>query len=89
MVNHGNFNLNGKRVTIPSIQIREGDAIEVRSRLKESPLFTLVKEDKAFDHARWLKSDQKALTSEISALPEDKDLDQLIETQLVVEFYSK
>ena len=89
MVNHGHFTLNGKRVTIPSIQVREGDAIEVRNRLKESPLYTLVKEDKAFDHARWLKADQKMLKTEVSTLPEDNDLDQLIETQLIVEYYSK
>lgn len=89
MVGHGSFTLNGTRVTIPSIQVREGDSIEVRPRLKESPLFALVKDDKEFDHARWLKSDQKALKSEVASLPEDKDLDQLISTQLVVEYYSK
>lgn len=89
MVSHGLFTLNGRRVTVPSIQVRENDMIEVRSRLKESPLFVSVKEEKDFDHARWLKSDQKALKTEVSALPEDKDLDQLIETQLIVEYYSK
>lgn len=89
MVSHGIFTLNGTRVTVPSIQVRENDVIEVRPRLKESPLFMAVKEDKDFDHARWLKSDQKALKTEVAALPEDNDLDQLIETQLIVEYYSK
>lgn len=89
MVSHGSFTLNGTRVTVPSIQVRENDVIEVRPRLKESPLFMAVKEDKDFDHARWLKSDQKALKTEVASLPEDNDLDQLIETQLIVEYYSK
>ena len=89
MVSHGSFTLNGTRITVPSIQVRENDVIEVRPRLKESPLFMAVKEDKEFDHARWLKSDQKALKTEVASLPEDGDLDQLIETQLIVEYYSK
>jgi small subunit ribosomal protein S4 len=89
MVNHGLFLLNGRRVSIPSIQVREGDKIEAREKVKASPLFTPVKEAKEFDHARWLKVDQKNLTSEVDALPEDGDLDQLIETHLIIEFYSK
>lgn len=89
MVNHGLFTLNGRRVSIPSIQIREGDVFEVREKSKASPLFASVKEAKDFDHARWLKSDQKALKAEIAALPEEGDLDKLIETHLIIEFYSK
>ena len=89
MVSHGHFTLNGTRVSVPSIQVREGDVIEVRNRLKESPLFAAVKEEKEFDFARWLKTDQKALKTEVAALPGENDFDKLIETQLVVEYYSK
>lgn len=89
MVGHGIFMLNGRRVSIPSMQIREGDVIEVREKLKASPLFLEVKEDKKFDHARWLKSEQKALKSEVVALPTEEDIDKLIEAHLIVEFYSK
>lgn len=89
MVGHGIFTLNGRRVSIPSIQIREGDVLEVREKLKSSPLFTEVKEDKKFDHARWLKSEQKSLKSEVIALPTEEDIDKLIEAHLIVEFYSK
>lgn len=89
MVSHGLFNMNGRRINIPSIQVREGDTIEVREKSKVSPLFSSVKEEKEFDHARWLKSEQKTLKTEVMALPQDNDLDKLIESQLVVEFYSK
>lgn len=89
MVGHGIFTLNGKRVSIPSIQIREGDVIEVREKMKVSPLFNEVKEDKKFDHARWLKSEQKSLKTEVMALPSEEDIDKLIEAYLIVEFYSK
>lgn len=89
MVNHGSWTLNGSRVTIASILVREGDIIEVRPKLKTSPLFATVKEEKDFEFARWLKSDQKALKTEVASLPTAEDLDQMIDTQLIVEYYSK
>jgi ribosomal protein S4 len=48
-----------------------------------------VKEEKDFEFARWLKSDQKALKTEVASLPTAEDLDQMIDTQLIVEYYSK
>lgn len=89
MVNHGMWTLNGRRVSIPSIQVTEGDMIEVREKSKSSPLFTAVKEDKDFGSARWLKSEQKGLKIEVSSLPEQEDLDKIVDTQLIVEYYSK
>lgn len=89
MVNHGLWTLNGRRVSIASMQVHEGDAIEVREKSKSSPLFAAVKEDKDFGSARWLKSEQKGLKVEVLALPELEDLDKIVDTQLIVEFYSK
>jgi small subunit ribosomal protein S4 len=89
IVNHGLFLMNGRRVSIPSIQVREGDVLEVRSKSQASPLFESVKVEKDFDHARWLKVDQKALKFEVAALPEHDDLDKLIQTSLIIEYYSK
>ncbi len=89
MASHGLFTLNGRRVSVPSIQVREGDVIQIREKSKASALFNVVKEAKDFDHARWLKSDQKALKAEVAALPEEEDLDKLIATNLIIEFYSK
>ncbi len=89
MVSHGLIMLNGRRVSIPSIQIREGDVAEVRAKSKASPLFAHVNEKKDFDHARWLKVDRKALKFDVASLPEQEDLDQLIQTSLIIEYYSK
>jgi len=89
IVSHGLLLMNGRRVSIPSIQIREGDVLEVRSKSKASPLFAQVNEDKDFDHARWVKVDRKALKFEVASLPEEDDLDKLIQTSLIIEYYSK
>lgn len=89
MISHGLFTVNGKRADVPSIQIKVGDKIEVKEKMKSSPLFQEFKEEKDFNHARWIKSEQKALKFEIEALPEQDDIDKLIEAYLIVEFYSK
>jgi len=47
--NHAHFNLNGVKVSIPSISLKVGDVIELRPRLKESPLYkSLFEELEAF-----------------------------------------
>ena len=89
MVSHGLLLMNGRRVTIPSIQVREGDVISVREKSKDSPLFAEVKTAKDLEPARWIKISQKDLSIEIAALPTEDDLDKLIQTNLIIEFYSK
>lgn len=89
MVNHGLFTMNGRRVTIASIQVREGDKIEVREKSKKSALFNEIKESKGDDAARWLKTEPKNLSFEVAALPQEEDLDKLIQMNLIIEFYSK
>lgn len=89
-VNHGLMMLNGKRVTIPSIQVKMNDKIEVRSKKAESPIFTNVKAGKSkMQIPRWLKSTPTQLKIEILGTPEVEDLEKSIESHLVVEFYSK
>lgn len=90
MLSHGLLTLNGKRVTVPSIQVKVGDKIEVRKKLKDSPLFATLKTGKEkIKPPSWLKSDFKGLTIEVLAIPETDELEQSIESQLIVEFYSK
>lgn len=89
LVSHGLITLNGRRVDIPSIMVREGDVIEVREKSKASKLFDDVREAKDNETPRWVQFDKKALKATVSALPTEGDLDQLIATNLIVEFYSK
>lgn len=90
MVSHGLFSFNGKRVTVPSIQVRVGDVLEIRPKNGDSPLFTEVKTGKEkIKPPSWLKADTKKLSIEVIALPEREDLEQIIESHLIVEFYSK
>ena len=88
MVTHGHFKLNGRRVDIPSILVCPGDKIEVMAKFKKSPLYADL--DKLKDYSpKWLQVDLKNLSLEVLALPEQDDLEKSIDSQLIVEYYSR
>ncbi len=97
-VSHAHFTLNGIKVTIPSISLKVGDVIELRPKLKESPLYkSLLEELEEFSKeskgkissAKWIDVDIKKLKITVTALPGSEDYDQIIDIQKIVEFYSK
>lgn len=88
IVSHGLVNLNGRRVNIPSIQVQLGDKIEIREKSKKSPLFEEIKKKKA-KAPKWLKVEPQSLQCEIIREIEKEDLERIIESQLIVEYYSK
>jgi len=79
IASHGLVNLNGRRITVPSIQLRVGDKIEVRKKNADSPLFQEVKSGKdKIKPPTWLSSNPKSLTIEVLALPEEDELEKII-----------
>ena len=97
-VSHAHFNLNGVKVTVPSISLKVGDVIELRPRLKESQLYkSLLEELEEFSKqnkwkissCKWVEVDVKNLKITVKALPENDDFEQIIDIQKIVEFYSK
>ncbi len=88
MVNHGHFLLNGHPVDVPSLLVSPGDKLELTSQLKDSPLYRDLAELK--DYApKWLKVDLAKGIIEVLALPAKDDLEKSIESQLIVEYYSR
>jgi len=88
MVTHGHFKLNGKRIDIPSIEMKVGDIIEVRDKNKKSPLYEDFSKRKP-KAPKWIKSDLKGLNLEMIRDPEKDDLEHIIDARLIVEYYSK
>ena len=97
-VSHAHFTLNGIKVSVPSIALKVGDVIELRTKLKESPLYkSLLEELEEFakeskgkiSSAKWIDVDVKNLKITVTALPEKEDFEQVIDIQKIVEFYSK
>ena len=90
MVTHGMFMVNGRRVDVPSIQVVVGDKIEIRPGKKSSPLFAKIKEANAdYNAPSWLKADISKLEIEVLELPDERSYDAIVETRLIVEFYSR
>jgi small subunit ribosomal protein S4 len=87
---HGLFMLNGRRVDVPSIQLRVGDIVEVRPKSKNSPVFKKNLEDLSnVDAPTWLKVDARKLQVEVKDVPASQHFEQAIESQMIVEFYSR
>lgn len=97
-VSHAHFKLNWVKVDVPSISVKVGDVIELRDKMKESPLYkSLIEELEEFSkknkwsvtNAKWIEVDPKNIKITIKALPEKEDFDQVIDIKKIIEFYSK
>lgn len=87
-VSHRHFELNGKRVDVPSISVKPGDVISVRDRFEANPIFSdLGKRTKYVP--KWLKVDEKNKSITIDRLPEAEEFEMVITAPLIVEYYSR
>ncbi len=90
LVNHGHFTVNGRKVNIPSYQVKIGDVVAVKKTSRRRSAFANLGETLKKKHfPSWLHIDPKELTIKILHLPKDKDVVQNINTQMIVEFYSR
>jgi len=91
LVRHGHIQVNGRKVNIPSFQVKPNDVIEVREKSKDNP--TILAARDATAHApspNWLEVDRDALRGRVLAQPKREDLVQIqLNEQLIVELYSK
>ncbi len=90
MVRHGIFLLNGKRVSVPSIQMKAGDVLEVRNKTRQNLVITEALEVVARRGVpAWLEIDATAMKGSVKALPTREDITFPMTEQLIVELYSK
>ena len=90
LVSHGHLLVNGRRVDIPSIQVKEGDLIEVRERSKKLARIEGSLELKAAgEMPAWLELDRDAMKATVKALPTRNDIQIQVQESLIVELYSK
>ncbi len=90
LVSHGHFTVNGKRVDVPSFQVKIGDIVAVSEASITKARFKKMKEDDAFVAApKWLDRDKNTLQGKVVAIPTKEDIDFEIAEHLIVELYSK
>lgn len=88
LVAHGIFRLNDRRINVPSAQLKEGDTFKVRDQNKSMPLFQNYVERKITPPA-WLKVEGDQLAASVVGKPAKNDLENSIETSMIIEFYSR
>ncbi|MDQ3129601.1 MAG: 30S ribosomal protein S4 [Acidobacteriota bacterium] len=90
LVNHGHIFINGRKVDIPSFQVKPGDVITVKEKSTKN-----VHVEGAWQTAGgrgrpgWISAGGEDFSVTVSALPTRQDIDQNINEQLIVELYSK
>jgi len=91
LVTHGHFMLNGTRVDIPSIRLKDGDEFVVRPHSQGSEYFKKLDDVSPAPSAlpAWLKVDRKKVSVKVSGLPTRDDAEPDINEQLIVEYYSR
>ena len=88
LVVHSHFTVNGKKVNIPSYQVKPGDVIKVKAKSQSSPKFKEIK-DMTVGVPAWLSVDRDKLEGTVLADPTRDQIDTPIEERLIVELYSK
>jgi len=89
MVNHGHFLVNGKKVDIPSYQVRAGEIVSVKERSKD--ILPIQHSVDTLDRItpEWMTVENDTRTITIEDLPSREQIDTEIQEQLIVELYSK
>jgi small subunit ribosomal protein S4 len=88
LITHGHWMINGRRVDIPSYQVRPEDIISIKSGSAATDTIQRATELVSTVPA-WLQADHDALTAKVLRLPERSEISAPVQEQLIVELYSK
>lgn len=90
LLKHNHFLVNGKKVNIPSYQIKVGDVIEIREKSRNVQVITdAVDAVVRRGMPQWLELDKENLKGAVKAMPVREDITMPIQENQIVEFYSK
>ncbi|MDD2496588.1 MAG: 30S ribosomal protein S4 [Desulfitobacteriaceae bacterium] len=90
LVRHGHFTVNGRKVNIPSYQVRVGEEISVSEKSRKSPKIQEISELAAHKTVpAWLELDKEQLSGKVVSIPNREDIDAPIAEHLIVELYSR
>ena len=88
LVNHGHITVNGKKVDIPSYQVKPGDVIAVKGNSKEHPVIKASLEA-INKRVEFITYDEKNMSATYVRYPERSELNPEINEALIVEFYNR
>ena len=89
-VNHGHIRVNGRKVDIPSYNVKPGDEIEVKPAASSRQITTRgLEENRLRNVPGWLSLNAEALKATVVRLPVRDEMEPTINEQLIVEYYSR
>ena len=89
MVSHGHFTVNGRKVNIPSYQVKPGMIVALKESSRSLEKFKANVEANSFRPVpKWLEYDANNMMAKVTAVPARDDIDLPIEEHLIVELYS-
>ena len=88
LVSHGHWQVNGRRVDIPSYQVKPDDVISIKAGSKATDVVRSATELTAAVPP-WLQADHDSLTAKVLRIPERSEISTPVQEQLIVELYSK
>lgn len=87
IVSHGHVLVNGKRMNIPSYQVRNGESVSLDATAMEIPSIKKLLGDEKYKSPEWLK--RKAAVGLVDREPKMEDIAEPISVQDIVEYYSR
>ncbi|MGQ9456607.1 MAG: 30S ribosomal protein S4 [Armatimonadota bacterium] len=89
-VSHGHILVNGKKVNIPSYQVRPGDTVEVAEKARDiPPIVAAVEAAGGRALPSWLELDVNEMRGKVLAVPTRDEIDTDVQESIIVEFYSR
>ncbi len=88
IVNHGHVLVNGKKVDIPSYQVKPGDVISLKEKYKSNKLINEALQS-TLSRVEYIDYDENKMEAKYVRLPERSELNKDINESLIVEFYSR
>ena len=90
LISHGHIQVNGKKVDIPSFQVKEGSEISIKEKSRELAFIVEAKESAgSLTIPEWLEVDFKNLKGKVIRIPERADIKAPVNEQMIVDLYSK
>ena len=89
LVNHGHFQVNGKKVDIPSYQVKPGDVVSIKEKSRDAIVIQHAVDTQGREAPAWLSVDLGEREVVVGDHPRRDQIDTAINEQLIVELYSK
>lgn len=89
IVNHGNILVNDKTIDVPRYQVKVGDVISVPEKYKENTVLKKLLEKTVSNVPSWLSFDKTKVAGTVLSEPLPGESSHPIDSQLIVEYYSK